>query len=330
VHSPGEKTEDLEQYDEEFITRWSEATCFTMTDRFDVFPMWQVTVPSIALDQPFLRHGLFALSSMHLRYTSPLPLQSRYLDLASQHQAKALSKYIPELQTITSQNCHALFSFSALLLPIQYSFISAMDEDIDGEEVLIEITSVFDYVIGATVIAHQGRDWLPRGSLKQLMTRRTEPESILPYLPKEPHDALSSLMTYVEHLAQAPETSINNEISAKISIYVRSIVMLTNAFPTEDTEHAERRIFEDMIGWPHFVGGELVRLLKERDPLALVILAHYGVALNAFSDYWWLERVGARLIRAIAAILSPEFAVLIQWPLSTIAVDQASPHIYIM
>ena len=37
-----------------------------------------------------------------------------------------------------------------------------------------------------------------------------------------------------------------------------------NAFPTEDTE---RRIFDDIIGWRHFVGGDHMRLLRERNQL---------------------------------------------------------------
>ena len=67
---------------------------------------------------------------------------------------------------------------------------------------------------------------------------------------------------------------------------MHSIDMLTNAFPKQDAVH---RVFDDMIGWPHFVGGGLLRLLKDRDPVTLVILAHYGVALSAFNDCWWLE-----------------------------------------
>jgi hypothetical protein len=319
--------DNLEQYDEELIKRWTESTYLSLTDRFEALTMWQVTIPAIALDQPFLRHGLLALSSMHTRYTSPLPLQSRYLDLASQHQAQALAGYIPELRTVTQENCHPLFAFSALLLPIQYSFISAVGGETEGEEVLSEITSVFDYVIGATVIAHEGRSWLRKGSLLPLMTRRTEPENILPYLLKEPQDALRSLMNYVEHLAPMPEKGASSETLTKIPIYVRGIVMLTNAFPTEDRE---RRIFDDMVGWSHYVGGDFVRLLKERDPVSLVILAHYGVALNAFNDFWWLEGVGSRLIRAVSSVLSPAYLPLIQWPLNAIAVGQGSHPNYIL
>ncbi|KAJ9612161.1 hypothetical protein H2200_003758 [Cladophialophora chaetospira] len=293
-----------------------------MNDRYEMFPMWQVVVPNLSSDQPFLRHGLLALAAMHLRHTSPPPFQSRYFDLASQHQAIALSGYIPELRTITAQNCHALFAFSALLLPIQYSSIATINGEIDSEEVLAALTGVFDYVIGATIIAYQGDVWLRQGGLQPLLTRTTEPENILPYLLKEPQDALRNLSAAVDQLAH--ESGVDE---GKVSIYVRSIDMLTNAFPTED---AQRRFFDDMIGWPHFVGGNLLRLLRERDPMALVILAHYGVALHAFRDFWWLEGVGARLIRGISRILSlsPEFLVLMQWPLSCIAGEEGTQYMY--
>ncbi|EXJ62861.1 hypothetical protein A1O7_03302 [Cladophialophora yegresii CBS 114405] len=143
---------------------------------------------------------------------------------------------------------------------------------------------------------------------------------MLLYLVKESQDALCSLMAYVEHLAQEAGSNDDSETLVKIPIYGRSIEMLTNAFPTED---AERGIFDDMIAWPHFVGGDLVRLLRERDQMALVILPHYGVALRAFSGFWWLDKVGARLIGAISGVLRSEFLAWVQWPLNTIAMEQA-------
>lgn len=319
VHSPERKIDDLEPYDQELLKRWSEATCFTMGDRYDVVSMWQITVPGLAVDHTFLRHGLLAAASMHSRFTSPVPIQSRYLDLATQHQDKALAEYIPQLQSITPENCHALFAFSALLLVIQYSFISATGSETDSDGVVSEVVSVFDYVIGATIIASHGKGWLEQGGLQPLMARQTEPESILPYLVEEPRSALRALMAHVEHLTGGSSTNM--------PIYVRSIEMLTNAFATEDPE---RKIFDDMIGWPHYVGGDLVRLLRERDQMALVILAHYGVALNAFSGYWWLQGVGTRLIRAVSQILRPEFLALIKWPLNAILVQEGSQHLYIM
>ncbi|KIW27205.1 uncharacterized protein PV07_06964 [Cladophialophora immunda] len=320
-------TDMLDQHDEELIRRWSEATCFTMGDRYELAPMWQVTVPGLALSQPFLRHGVLALAAMHIRCTSPLPLQTKYLDLASQHQDRALEGYIPQLENITAENCHALFAFSALLLAIQYSFISVLDSEIDGHEYIAEVASVFEYVIGATVIAFEGEVWLRQGGMQPLMARGTEPRSILSELIEGPQNALGSLLSYVHHLGDNPGLSVARETTANIPVYVRSIEMLTNAFPTQDTE---RRIFDDMIGWPHYVGADLVRLLRAQDQMALAILAHYGVALEAFRDIWWLEGVGARLVRAIARVLPLEFGPLVQWPLERVSVDLSLQHMYIM
>ncbi|OAP61076.1 hypothetical protein AYL99_03277 [Fonsecaea erecta] len=298
-----------------------------MGDRYELFPVWQVTVPALALDQPFLKHGLLALAAMHIRFTSPLPLQSKYLDLASQHQDRALEGYIPLLEHISAENCHALFAFSALLLAIQYSFISGMDSDIDGHQYIGEVMSVFEYVIGATVIASEGEVWLRQGGMQPLMARTTEPQSILPELVEGPRNALGSLLSYVQRWGDNHRFSVASEPTANIPIYVRSIEMLTNAFPTEDSE---RRIFDDMIGWPHFVGADLVRLLRAQDHVALVILAHYGVALEAFRNVWWLEGVGARLIRAIAQVLPIEFTPLVQWPLDQVSIGPVLQQMYIM
>ncbi|EXJ72191.1 uncharacterized protein A1O5_04695 [Cladophialophora psammophila CBS 110553] len=298
-----------------------------MGDRHEVFPMWQVTVPSLAFNQPFLRHGLLALAAMHIRYTSPVPRQTKYLDLASQHQERALEGYIPQLESITPENCHSLLAFSALLLAIQHSFISVLDSAIDSHEHVAEVISVFEYVIGATVIAFEGEVWLRQGGMKPLMERGTEPQSLLPILAEDPRNALGSLLSYVRHLGEKPGLSSARGTTAHMPIYVRSIEMLTNAFPTEDSE---RRMFDDMIGWPHYVGADLVRLLRAQDQMALVILAQYGVALDAFRDIWWLEGVGARLVHGIARMLAVEFIPLVQWPLDKVSIGASMQHMYIM
>ncbi|OAP53918.1 hypothetical protein AYL99_11940 [Fonsecaea erecta] len=100
--------DSLDQFDEEFIHRRSEATCSTMGNRYELFPVSQVTVPALTLDQPFLKYGLLTLAAMHIRFTPPLPLQSKYLDIASQRQDRALEGYIPLLEHISAANCHAL------------------------------------------------------------------------------------------------------------------------------------------------------------------------------------------------------------------------------
>ncbi|OAL24261.1 hypothetical protein AYO22_05921 [Fonsecaea multimorphosa] len=209
----------------------------------------------------------------------------------------------------------------------EYSFISGLDSDVDGHEYIAEVISVFEYVIGATVIASEGEVWLRQGGLQPLMARETEPQSILPGLIEGPRTALSSLLSYVQQLGENHELSVASQTAANSPVYVRSIDMLTNAFPSADSE---RRIFDDMIGWPHYVGADLVRLLRAQDQMALVILAHYGVALDAFRDIWWLDGVGARLVRAIASVLPVEFAPLVQWPLDQVSTGPLLQRMYIM
>ncbi|KAJ3546102.1 hypothetical protein NM208_g2164 [Fusarium decemcellulare] len=50
-----------------------------------------------------------------------------------------------------------------------------------------------------------------------------------------------------------------------------------------------------------------VDALRERQPEALVILAHYGILLSKCRDFWVVGDAGRQLIRLVASNLSPEW-----------------------
>ncbi|KAJ9608480.1 hypothetical protein H2200_007468 [Cladophialophora chaetospira] len=323
-----EAFEDLDKYDEELIKQWSQSTCYTLSDRPDLITTWQVTVPGLALTHAFLRHGLLAHAALHIRDGCPQFLKPLYFNLAARHQQKALGLYIPELKAITPDNCHALFAFSAVLPGIQYASLPAYETETGSPAGLISrIVSVFEYLIGATVVATQGAVWIRQGAMEPLMTIR-KIEDITSALLPEPRDALNKLKTYIGiHYMESstPDDAFRDNKTRQAEdtrrTYLRSIEMLSNAFPTHDSQ---RRYLDALIGWPTFVGADFIRSLKACDPLALVVLAHYGVALNGFRDVWWLGDLGARLIKSVAQTLSPELLPLIEWPLAMPSADDGT------
>lgn len=84
-------------------------------------PIWQVSIPRLAFANPFLLHGIMAIAALHRRSGSPASEQETLLDAARYHQEVALSIYIPLLNDITPENCHALFAFSQVIAIVSYS-----------------------------------------------------------------------------------------------------------------------------------------------------------------------------------------------------------------
>ena len=188
-------TVNLHRQDAELIGNYSNSTCFTITDDALLFAIWQVTIPDIALSS-FLRHGLLALSAVHLRLTSPPGKKPLYTELARQHQGEALKSYIPHLQMITEASCPALFAFSTILSALSYSFLQSVESDLPGEEYITRFLEIWNFLLGATVVATESKCWIRQSILSPLLRLRSL-EDVLPYLDADPQVALQGLLDYI-------------------------------------------------------------------------------------------------------------------------------------
>ena len=55
--------------------------------------------------------------------------------------------------------------------------------------------------------------------------------------------------------------------------------------------------------WAVMLPDSFVMKLKEKETLALVILAHYAVLLHGINEQWWAEGCGSQLVEAICQML---------------------------
>jgi hypothetical protein len=93
--------------------------------------------------------------------------------------------------------------------------------------------------------------------------------------------------------------------------YTDAILDLQGAMQT----YCTGGIFAGIMSWPVGLGDEMINLIEIKEPLALAILAHYGVVFHLLRDRWWARNTGKRLVRSILPILQqskPEWAGLVQ------------------
>lgn len=86
-------------------------------------------------------------------------------------------------------------------------------------------------------------------------------------------------------------------------------------------------IMSGIMTWPVTLSDEYVGLIEARDPMALAILAHYGVIIHLLQDRWWAADSGKRLVHAILPILfesKRDWAELVQRSWNAVASEQSS------
>jgi hypothetical protein len=84
-----------------------------------------------------------------------------------------------------------------------------------------------------------------------------------------------------------------------------------------------------IMTWPVTLSDDYVSRIETRDPLALAILAHYGVIVHLLRDRWWAADYGKRLVQAILPILvesKREWAELVQRSWTAVASDHSSQN----
>jgi hypothetical protein len=77
-----------------------------------------------------------------------------------------------------------------------------------------------------------------------------------------------------------------------------------------------------VLGWLVIVPDRFDALLRDGQPMAQVILAHFAVILLTY-DFWWSGNWGESLISEIAQRLPEEWKPMVRWPLEQLSTMNA-------
>ena len=310
-------TGNVEPQHAELMTHYFSTACFTATDEAQLWTVWQTTIPTLALSSSYLNHALLAFSAMNMRLTSSPCRQPFFTALARQHLSQALCSYIPQLGRNTEQSCPALFAFSAILPAVSFSLLQSDECHLEGEDYIKQFIKIRNFLVGATLVAKNAKQWIRSSCVSPLLALRSL-ENVLPHVADNPRVALQALLEQIrlyDSKTQKPQTHID-PLSGETesgSVYESSVEVLSNTFPSINGQPPR---LGAVLGWPVFVDQDFFRLLSQNDPIALVILAYYGAALHSLSNIWWLQNLGARLVKAVCQIVGSKSSSLFQWPLA--------------
>ncbi|TGO49531.1 hypothetical protein BOTNAR_0428g00010 [Botryotinia narcissicola] len=306
--------EDLELM-HHFVTE----SYLTFSCKISIQNLWRTTIPKMASDHPFMMHGLLNISALHLAFLNPTK-RDLYLALAIRHHDICLSLYRSELHSITPDNCSAMFICSILIyigalafpicsnnpsssMPSDYSHLQQQQQ---LNSPIHLASSVFTLLQGAFTVLQISWHWLESSAISVLLQNRfqvCEVESSAKVCPHSSDSAFRLLLARIE--------AYNNAIST-----LRDVFVLLNSSKADNGV---------VLIWPFLLDGErgFITLLKEMRPLALLILAHYGVALHASRGDWFIGEWGRNLIFDVKKTLflagdEAELQELMAWPLEMV------------
>lgn len=285
--------------DLELMHHYTATTYQTLPRAADLQYIWQTEVPKLALSNLFLLHQILAISAHHQSQLRP-DRHGHYTICASLHQNKAVTGLRTALARITEDTCHEIFVASSLLSICAFASFSSYGGVCEQPRV-DDLVDVFQLIRGMSRILDSYTYLLHQGNLGQLFFREGNNEPS-PFL-----DSVNEQLQLldVSILPHAEARSICRQSLVEIVAWIQSVMRSTSAAGLRAS-----------LSLPICLREEFIELVRQHNPIALIIVAHYCVILHTSGlENWYLRGWGQSVVQDIAQILGSTWHKSLEWPL---------------
>ncbi|PYH64084.1 uncharacterized protein BO88DRAFT_351833 [Aspergillus vadensis CBS 113365] len=284
--------------DLELMMQWCNSTHKSVSRGEHTDHIWRFRASEEAITHPFLMHGLLALSSLHIARTRHDTQQRPiYLSTAVAHQAQALALFRERLSDINSANARAMFAFASVV--VYYTFgLPHAPESSDPWANVDDLLQIFTLARGVQQILKQATSVIKNDEWSIIFKVEDLNEDYL-------RDAQSSLERLYEVNNACGAQDDTHDTAAYENALDRLAEMLAEARTGMPSVSTSSR-------WAIRQLPEFMELLRERKPLALVILAYHCVVFHNLRDAWYMGDRGSRVARALWELLDDEWRPLIE------------------
>jgi hypothetical protein len=301
----GTPASDLHLHDLELMHHYSTVSYKTISNRETFSTLFQTVVPREALEHPFLMHGILSLSALHLvQQNKDTEHRKIYAELATRHQTLALTLFRKELNSITPSNCQALFAFSSIAAVLAFAFSQSTDAQTLSP--IDEMLQIFKLCRGISEILKTARDWIKESWVAVLLTFDQKRDPTL--VPQDVRDRITQLSRIHEDTARTGLLLDEKEACAS------AIAELMDTFERIYSDWDHVTIFR----WPILVDPLYLSLVRDRKPMAIVIMGYYCVALHTINDRWWLAGWTHLLLKSLYSELNASWKEVLTWPLKAV------------
>ncbi|KAN0098291.1 Protein of unknown function (DUF3505) domain containing protein [Hyaloscypha variabilis] len=284
--------------------------------------LWRTSIPGLAFEHEFLKHGILACAALHLAYLNP-PERRRYQMIAACHQARGLPPFRALIAAPTEENCNPILAFANLL--VVHCF-AAEEQDAEffllkGDRDATTLSGMPDWLEvirgSCTIFSHVWSN-MRMGMLKPLIDETMSDEA-LPIIPDNPeHSARLRELLQLPILGKNPPTG--ELLGQTMTAYSTALICLARAFGSAEAAKVNGTfsMWTAVQIWPARVPMEYLELLRRKEPAALVLLAHYCILLAPLEDSWYMSGFRRRLLMRIYFQLDDEWRKWLDWPFAEV------------
>jgi Fungal specific transcription factor domain len=282
-------------------------TSLTLASTSTLQKMFQQDIPRVAVQHQFLIHAILSLAAIHLSNLQP-SLSDKYQLLYRKQHHLALSLTRQALARICEDNCTALFAAASLISIISLFEFSHDTLELNqkaGDSPHGKITELISTIHGASSIYHATSPLIISGPMSALI--RTYTHHGLTDLVQSPElaDRVNALRSLVR------SGPFGYERRAAFETTIKRLENLWAEF--EDALHRDTIEPGKILAAIYDIQPPCINSLKEGDPFALIIFAHF-IFLIAACESWYLTGMSVKALDIIKRTLDEDWHIWLGWP----------------
>jgi hypothetical protein len=295
--------------DLELLHHYQSRTALTLGDT----PLWRDRVPPLAFRYHCVLHLILALSALHKLRLDPSE-SGRFEAKAEAHFVVGLRQAMDLLPTLNENNCTALYIATVLICSCtfakrprrQHLLVIAGRNEVAWWELFRGVRFVVERIGIAAIFAGELGPLPPEVPVEPFIVDHIEFDFVDW---EEPLGKLAELVP----LAAEPARDMCQKMLSLLSWCFEEIYGTS----ARRKSRIEGR-FEVVMAWLYYISDEFVLCLWEKEPVPLVLLAHFTVLLQLLERFWYMRGWGAHVLQGVSEILDPNYAPWLEWPTTQI------------
>lgn len=266
--------------------------------------VWATQVPEIAFQNAYLLHQLLAVAALHVMTDSQS--ESGLLSIAARHRELALEGVAPVMADWTPGSSVSLFAFAGLAAIYSYAEVSLQASPSVKEDVLRSLTSCLRLSQGISTILKAHSEEIQAAWTSEMLKFNAEP------LISQLRDSGLNFRQ-LDNLEDLIRSRIDRADFVSVYLVAARRCLDTIALLLRD-EDLEDEISYLIMSWPNEIDELLIEQLERKEPVAMVIIAHFAVLMSMQSKYWWFRTMPGLILRELERCLPVELIPYLTWP----------------
>ncbi|ETN40928.1 uncharacterized protein HMPREF1541_05208 [Cyphellophora europaea CBS 101466] len=276
-------------------------TANTMADEVHQRECYKTIVIREAMAYPFLMYQILAVAALHIATGLPSDRADHYYHRATELQSAAMAGFKIHEARVDKKSAFAQMLFS-VLVGLHVIADRSRTRGLDHHGFMQHFVHCVRLMQGVRVLVVD--DWWEEIRSRPEFSPISQTPSLGPPYDVPPQlERLKDLIGNTARLGPEP-----------VAAYTKAVDHLHWLFAITGVPHRSYETVRLVLAWPIRSSSEYLTLVEQRRPEALIILAHYALALHFYRGSWVISDSGIRLLNAIDAELNPDWSSWLDWP----------------